>query len=173
MHASAKPPQSRRRGRAPPESATRAVIERNWFALRQYEVPVLAEGAAPLRILHISDVHLTPGRHRLMSWLRTLDALEPDLVVNTGDSIAHPQAVGPFLTALGPLLDRPGVFVYGSNDLYSPVPKNPSRYLWRTSAKDHSRDVPDLPWAELGAGHGERGLVQRQQPSGPHQGRRS
>ncbi len=38
-----------------------SVVERNWFALRQAEVPVLAAGAAPLRILHISDVHLTPG----------------------------------------------------------------------------------------------------------------
>jgi predicted MPP superfamily phosphohydrolase len=129
-----------------------SVIERNWFALRECEVPVLAPGLPPFRILHISDTHLTPGRHRLMSWIRSLDALEPDLVVNTGDSIAHPAAVGPFLTALGPLLDRPGAFVYGSNDLYSPVPKNPTRYLWRTSANEHSRDVVDLPWAELGAG---------------------
>ena len=129
-----------------------SVIERNWFALRTYEVPVLAAGVAPLRVLHISDAHLTPGRHRLMSWIRSLDALAPDLVVNTGDSIAHRAAVGPFLTALGPLLDRPGVFVYGSNDLYSPVPKNPARYLWRTSAREHARDVADLPWAELGAG---------------------
>jgi predicted MPP superfamily phosphohydrolase len=87
-----------------------------------------------------------------MSWLRSLDALEPDLVVNTGDSIAHPRAVPAFLDALGPLLDRPGIFVYGSNDLYSPVAKNPTRYLWRTSAAEHSRDVPDLPWTELGAG---------------------
>jgi uncharacterized protein len=129
-----------------------SVIERNWFALRSCEVPALPPGAAPLRILHISDVHLTPGRHRLMSWLRSLDALEPDLVVNSGDSIAHPQAVSPFLTALGPLLDRPGVFVYGSNDLYSPVLKNPTRYLWRTTATEHARDVPDLPWAKLGEG---------------------
>jgi uncharacterized protein len=129
-----------------------AVIERNWFALRKHEVPVLAAGVAPLRILHIADAHLTPGRHRLMSFLRTLDALEPDLVVNTGDSIAHPQAVGPFLAALGPLLRRPGVFVYGSNDLYSPKLRNPARYLWRTSAAEHARDVDDLPWAELGAG---------------------
>jgi predicted MPP superfamily phosphohydrolase len=128
-----------------------SVIERNWFALRSHEVPVLPAGVAPLRLLHISDVHLTPGRHRLMSWIRTLDALEPDLVVNTGDSIAHPEAVGPFLDALGPLLDRPGVFVYGSNDLYSPVPKNPARYLWRTTADEHSRHVPDLPWSQLGA----------------------
>lgn len=129
-----------------------SVVERNWFALREQEIPVLAAGAAPLRILHISDVHLTPGRHRLMSWLRSLDALEPDLVVNTGDSIAHPQAVSPFLRALGPLLDRPGVFVYGSNDLYSPVPKNPTRYLWRTSANEHRRHSPDLPWELLGEG---------------------
>jgi len=126
------------------------VVERNWFALRQRQVPVLPAGSPPLRILHISDAHLTPGRHRLMSWLRSLDALEPDLVINTGDSIAHPQAIGPFLASLGPLLDRPGAFVYGSNDLYSPMLKNPARYLWRTSADEHSRDVPDLPWEQLG-----------------------
>jgi uncharacterized protein len=129
-----------------------AVIERNWFTLRRYQVPVLPAGSKPLRILHISDTHLTPGRHRLLSYLRTLDALEPDLVVNTGDSIAHDRAVTPLLEALGPLLDRPGVFVFGSNDLYSPMPKNPARYIWRTSAEEHRRHVPDLPWAELGAG---------------------
>ena len=128
-----------------------AIIERNWFALRQHEVPVLPQGSRPLRILHISDTHLTPGRHRLLSFLRTLDALEPDLVVNTGDSIASKRSVSPLLEALGPLLDRPGVFVFGSNDLYSPVPKNPARYLWRTSS-EFKRHVPDLPWPELAAG---------------------
>jgi uncharacterized protein len=127
-----------------------SVIERNWFALRRYDVPVLPAGSAPLRILHISDVHLTPGRHRLLSWLRSLDALEPDLVVNTGDSLAHPQAVRPFLTALGPLLDRPGVFVFGSNDLYAPELKNPLLYLRGPSSRDH-RQAPDLPWREFGA----------------------
>lgn len=127
-----------------------AVVERNWFVLRRCEVPVLPPGSGQLRILHISDAHLTPGRHRLLSWIRTLDALEPDLVVNTGDSIAHPQSVTPLLEALGPLLDRPGAFVYGSNDLYSPVLKNPARYLWRNSSLDHRRHTPDLPWAQLG-----------------------
>jgi uncharacterized protein len=128
-----------------------SVIERNWFALRRYDVPVLAPGARPLRLLHISDMHLTPGRHRLLSFVRSLDALQPDLVVNTGDSIASPDAIEPLLDALGPLLDRPGVFVYGSNDLYSPKPRNPARYLWRDSSL-RARDVPDLPWPELGAG---------------------
>jgi predicted MPP superfamily phosphohydrolase len=136
-----------------------SVAERNWFALRRYDVPVLPAGSAPLRVLHISDAHLTPGRHRLMSWVRSLDALAPDLVVNTGDSIAHAHAVQPFLDSLGPLLDRPGVFVYGSNDLYSPAPKNPLRYLWRDSSHEHLRHVPDLPWAELGAGMAAAGWL--------------
>ena len=126
------------------------VVERNWFALRRYDVPVLPPGAAPLRVLHISDTHLTPGRKRLMAWVRSLDELDPDLVVNTGDCIAHPEAVGCFLDSLGPLLDRPGVFVYGSNDLYRPRPKNPARYLWETSARRYPRHDPDLPWQKLG-----------------------
>jgi uncharacterized protein len=129
-----------------------SVLERNWFAVRRVEVPVLPPGASPATILHVSDVHLTPGRHRLLSFLRMLDTLEPDLVINTGDSLAHRDAVGPLLDSLGPLLDRPGAFVYGSNDLYSPLPVNPLRYLWRTSSDDHRRHVPDLPCAELGAG---------------------
>ena len=127
-----------------------SVIERNWFTLRQQEVPVLPPGADPLRVLHISDMHLTPGRHRLMAFVRSLSTLSPDLVVNTGDSIASPDAIGPLLDSLGPLLDVPGAFVYGSNDLYSPRPKNPARYLWRTSAGDHDRDEPDLPAEKLG-----------------------
>jgi len=135
-----------------------SVVERNWFALRRYEVPVLPAGAAPVSVLHLSDVHLTPGRHRLLSWLRSLDSLGPDLVVNTGDSIAHPQAVGPFLAALGPLLERPGIFVYGSNDLYSPVPRNPLGYL-RAPTRMASRNIPDLPWSDLGAGMAAAGWL--------------
>ena len=128
-----------------------SVIERNWFRLRRYEVPVLAPGLPSIKILHISDAHLTPGRERLIRWVRALDRLEPDLVVNTGDSISHVDAVSSFLDALGPLLDRPGVFVYGSNDLYSPVFKNPARYLWRTSQTDYNKKrVPDLPYRKLG-----------------------
>lgn len=130
-----------------------SVIERNWFRLRRFTVPVLPRGRQPVKVLHISDTHLTPGRTRLINWVRALDSLEPDLVVNTGDSISHPDAIGPFLEALGPLLDRPGVFVYGSNDLFSPVIRNPARYLWRTSQKDYAkrRRVPDLPFRELGS----------------------
>jgi uncharacterized protein len=129
-----------------------SIIERNWFRLRRIDVPVLAPGQPSVKILHISDTHLTPHRVRLIRWVRDLDSLEPDLVVNTGDSISHLAAVPAFLEALGPLLDRPGVFVYGSNDLFSPVFKNPTRYLWRTSKTDYNhRRVPDLPYKELSA----------------------
>ena len=125
------------------------IVERNWFALRRFEIPVLPPGTGPLRILHISDTHLTPGRTRMRSWIRALDDLEPDLVVNTGDSIAHPQAVRYFLDALGPLLDRPGVFVLGSNDLYAPEPFNPARYLLGPSSRRRKKKEPDLPWEKL------------------------
>jgi predicted MPP superfamily phosphohydrolase len=125
------------------------VIERNWFALRRYELPVLPAGSGPLRVLHISDAHLTPGRKRLMSWIRSLDDLDPHLVVNTGDCIAHPEAVRCFLDSLGPLLDRPGVFVFGSNDLYAPKPLNPLRYLRPEGSRGRHGKTIHLPWEKL------------------------
>ena len=126
------------------------VVERNWFALRRFEIPVLPPGSEPLRVLHISDAHLTPGRKRLLSWIRSLDDLDPDLVVNTGDSISHPHAIEPLLGALGPLLDRPGAFVLGSNDMYAPEPQNPARYLAGPSSRwNHKRKRADLPWEKL------------------------
>ncbi|GII93692.1 metallophosphoesterase [Sinosporangium siamense] len=129
-----------------------SVVERNWFRLRRFEIPVLAPGQRPVRILHLTDLHLTPGRRMLINWVRSLGDLRPDLVVNTGDSIAHPEAVPALLHALEPLLDRPGLFVYGSNDLYAPVPKNPLRYLWSTSKNAPRRKTTSLPWQDLGAG---------------------
>ncbi|MGD0606480.1 MAG: metallophosphoesterase [Streptosporangiaceae bacterium] len=125
------------------------VVERNWFALRRFEIPVLPPGSPPLRVLHISDAHLTPGRSRLMSWIRGLDDLDPHLVVNTGDSIAHPEATRCFLDSLGPLLDRPGVFVFGSNDLHAPSLGNPLLYLRPGGSRGRSAKGAGLPWEKL------------------------
>lgn len=99
------------------------------FRLRRVEVPVLAAGARPLRVLHVSDLHLTPGQHKKRDWVRALAGLEPDLVIDTGDNLAHREAVPAVLDALGPLLERPGAFVMGSNDYFAPTLKNPLRYL--------------------------------------------
>src|SRR4051794_20833276 len=106
-----------------------AVIERNAFVLRRYSVPVLPEGTRPMRLLHISDAHLTPGRARLRRWIASLAALQPDLVINTGDNIAAHGAVPAMVEALEPLLALPGAFVLGSNDYFAPRWKNPARYL--------------------------------------------
>ena len=47
-----------------------SVVERNWFALRRFTVPVLAPGSRPLRILQVSDLHLVPRQRRRIEWVR-------------------------------------------------------------------------------------------------------
>jgi predicted MPP superfamily phosphohydrolase len=131
-----------------------AGIERTHWKLREATLPVLAEGARPLRVLHISDMHMTPGQRSKQRWVAALADLKPDLVVNTGDNLAHKQAVPAVLRGLGPLLDVPGVFVFGSNDYYAPRPKNPVRYLVKSKRRIHG--IP-LPWRDLRAALVERG----------------
>jgi predicted MPP superfamily phosphohydrolase len=131
-----------------------AGIERRRWTLRQSTLPVLAEGARPLRVLHISDLHLTPRQRSKQRWVARLAELEPDLVVNTGDNLAHPRAVPAVIAALGPLLDLPGLFVFGSNDYFGPTPKNPARYLVKSSRRRHGEP---LPWRDLRAALLERG----------------
>ena len=65
------------------------------FRLRRETVPVLPPGQAPIRVLHLTDLHLTPGQRKKQRWVRALAALEPDLVIDTGDNLAHPDAVAP------------------------------------------------------------------------------
>ena len=125
------------------------LYEARAFRLRRVEAPVLPEGARPIRVLHISDLHLTPRDVARQRWVSRLAALEPDLVINTGDNLAHRDAV-PYVTAsLGRLLDRPGVYVWGSNDYYAPTFKNPVTYLTRPGRRGTPHPVT-LPWQELG-----------------------
>jgi predicted MPP superfamily phosphohydrolase len=125
-----------------------AGVEVRAFTVRRYDVPVLPRGQRPLRVLHVSDLHLTPSQHRKRAWLSSLAGLEPDLVVNTGDNLAHPGAVEPLLGALGGLLDVPGVFVLGSNDYFAPSPRNPVRYLLPDDGRRNTR-APQLPWRRM------------------------
>jgi predicted MPP superfamily phosphohydrolase len=133
-----------------------AVIERRHWTLRTATLPVLTPGARPLRLLHISDLHMLPGQRAKQRWVSELADLNPDLVVNTGDNLAHQQAVPYVLRALGPLLDKPGVFVFGSNDYFAPKPKNPVRYL--TRSKKRIKGIP-LPWKDLRAALVEHGWL--------------
>jgi uncharacterized protein len=128
------------------------------YTLRRVDMPVLPPGSAPLKVLHLSDLHMTPAQTKKQEWLRSLAELEPDLVVNTGDNLAHMQSVPVVLESLGKLLDVPGVFVMGSNDYFSPSLRNPLRYLL---PDDGQRNVhtAKLPWRELRAGFESRGWV--------------
>jgi uncharacterized protein len=131
-----------------------AGVERLRWTLRENTLPVLAPGTRPLRVLHISDLHLTPRQYSKQRWVAQLAELKPDLVVNTGDNLAHPRAVPAVISALGPLLERPGLFVFGSNDYFGPTPKNPARYLVKSSRRLHGEP---LPWRDLRAALVERG----------------
>ncbi|MCW2614849.1 MAG: metallophosphoesterase, partial [Frankiales bacterium] len=113
--------------------------------LRRLEVAVLPEGAAPLRVLHVSDLHLLPRQVRRAAWVRGLAAVRPDLVVSTGDHLSSAGAIGLLASTLGELTadGTPGVFVPGNNDLYSPVLPRPSSYL---PGGRPVRRRPDLPW---------------------------
>ncbi|HMO10664.1 MAG TPA: metallophosphoesterase, partial [Actinotalea sp.] len=139
-----------------------ALAEAHWFALRRFTVPVLAPGSRPLRVLHLSDLHLTPDQDDKIAWVRSLADLEPDLVVDTGDNWAHPDALPALAHALEPLLEVPGAFVMGSNDYVAPVVKNPARYLLPDArgpvraprqllpAADLTRLLVDAGWVDLG-----------------------
>ena len=125
-----------------------ALAEARAYTLRSVTMPALPAGADPLRVLHLSDIHLTPSQARKREWVRSLAALEPDLVVNTGDNLAHLDSLSTVVDALGPLLDVPGVFVLGSNDYFAPRLRNPLRYLLPDDGTRNTRSAT-LPWREL------------------------
>lgn len=126
-----------------------SLVERNLFTLRRYDVPVLPADAEPFRILHLSDLHLTPGQQRKQQWVAALAGTDPDLVIVTGDNLAHPDAVPAVERAYGPLFDYPGAFVFGSNDYAGPVWHNPLGYLQR-GRPGEIRGEP-LPYEDLRA----------------------
>ena len=99
------------------------------FTTRTIDANVLPAGSPSLRVLHLSDLHVTPAQSRKISWVRSLAALEPDLVVVTGDFLAHQLAVPAVVEALGNLMNLPGLFVLGSNDYFAPELKNPLAYF--------------------------------------------
>ncbi|MGC4175548.1 metallophosphoesterase [Demequina sp.] len=126
-----------------------ALVEAHAFTLRRVTVPVLPRGADPIRILHLSDLHLTPGQRDKIAWVRSLASEPVDLVVTTGDNLAHPLAVPPLLGAYEPLMSRPGLFVFGSNDYFGPRPKNPLAYFGGPSLLH--REAVELPSEDLRA----------------------
>ncbi|MCU1437925.1 MAG: metallophosphatase [Naasia sp.] len=112
-----------------------SLIERTAFRLRRFEVPVLPRRAEPIRVLHISDLHMAPWQRKKQEWVRSLARLRPDLVVDTGDNLGHEDGIAGIREALEPFSGVPGVFVWGSNDYFGPQPKNPFLYFRGASAE--------------------------------------
>ncbi|HJE85520.1 MAG TPA: metallophosphoesterase [Corynebacterium amycolatum] len=138
-------------------------IELRAFKLHRVQVPVLALGTLaqagkregePFRILHVSDFHMLPDQKLKQKWVASLDALNPDLVINTGDNLGSDKAVPSVLAALGPLLNRPGAFVFGTNDYFAPRPVNPLKYL---TGKKRKPSRVELPWRGMRAAFIEHG----------------
>ena len=133
------------------------VVERQLFTIRRETLPVLPAGATPLRVLHLSDLHLAPWQTRKMNWVRSLAELRPDLVVLTGDMMGHEQARGSLISTLRAFAGVPTVFVHGSNDYFKPVMKNPFKYL--LSPSQHSKRPYDLDTDALTRGFEELGFT--------------
>src|SRR5947199_388644 len=49
--------------------------ERNAFALRHSEVPVLTPSGPPIRLLHLSDIHMMGRQTRKQAWISDLARL--------------------------------------------------------------------------------------------------
>jgi predicted MPP superfamily phosphohydrolase len=104
-------------------------VERNRFTLRQVTVDALPAGSEPLRVLHLSDMHMAPWQHGKRRWVRELAQLKPDLIVNTGDNWGTRNGLEGVRGALDVFAGIPGVFVFGSNDYHGPRVKNPFTYF--------------------------------------------
>ncbi len=125
------------------------LVERQAYVVRRFTIRILPAATAPIRLLHLSDLHLLPGQRRKLAWVRRLADWGPDVVVDTGDNIAHPGSIEPLLETLAVFDGLPGAFVLGSNDYYAPGRRNPVGYL--TGRVVEPRTLP-LPTDALVAG---------------------
>ncbi len=124
-----------------------ALYERNAYTLRRLSIPTLPAGSRPLRVLHLSDLHVTASQRGKLAWLADLARLVPDLIALTGDVLCADDARGPLLSALEPLYSFPGVFVPGNNDYFVPTLRSPHRYLHRAAPAEPTGAA--LDWAGL------------------------
>ncbi|MEJ7702709.1 MAG: metallophosphoesterase [Geodermatophilaceae bacterium] len=97
-----------------------SLYERNQWTLRRFDVPVLPPGQESLTVLHLSDIHMLARQRGKRHWLRALAALEPDLVVNTGDNLAGTTPYRPWWRPSGRCWIARVPSSRGSNDYYAP-----------------------------------------------------
>ena len=120
-----------------------SIVERENFRVRRETLPVLDPGSEPIRVLHLSDIHMAPWHSSSVRWIRELIELRPDVVVGTGDFLGHPEGLSALTEALMPFRGVPGVVTHGSNDRVAPRVKNPFSYVLEPSRPhgDHSGEA--------------------------------
>lgn len=97
-----------------------ACIEADWLTTTQIEVrtPKLQRGER-VRIVLLSDLHVRHPSRALAELPAAVTALEPDLLIFTGDSIATRRALPLFREVLGGLPAKHGRFaVKGNHDVW-------------------------------------------------------
>jgi predicted MPP superfamily phosphohydrolase len=135
------------------------LAEAQAFTVRELDLELLPAGSESIRVLHISDLHITPAQTRKINWVKSLVKLEPDFVVGTGDFLAHKLAVPAVVEAMNELMDLPGAFVLGSNDYFAPTVKNPFMYFKKNReirtegialpTSDLVEELTDAGWFDL------------------------
>jgi predicted MPP superfamily phosphohydrolase len=135
------------------------LAEAQAFKVRELDLALLPAGSDSIRVLHISDLHITPAQTRKINWVKSLAKLEPDFVVGTGDFLAHQLAVPAVVEAMNELMDLPGAFVLGSNDYFAPQVKNPLMYFRKNReiraegvtlpTSDLVTELTDAGWLDL------------------------
>lgn len=123
-----------------------ALVERRWYRLVRYRVPILpAGGPEELTVLHLSDLHVTRRSGGLRRFLEGLPGA--DVTVVTGDIVGEPEAVEAAARALRAVRGRvASYFVLGSNDYFVPRPLNYFRYFrkGRTRLRGRRGRAPEL-----------------------------
>jgi predicted MPP superfamily phosphohydrolase len=118
-------------------------VERRQYTLRTATIDALPPGAADIRVLHISDLHMAPWQRDKQQWIRGLARLDPQLIVDTGDNLGHRDGLAGVRAALDVFAGVPGVYVNGSNDYFGPTFKNPLRYFMGPSTPHKKVDRLD------------------------------
>lgn len=119
-----------------------SLVERKRFTLREETVPVLPRGAAPVTVLHLSDLHMAPWQRDKQAWVRELAKLNPDLIVDTGDNLGHEDGIPGIERAFADFGGIPGLYVNGSNDYYGPMRKSWLKYFQGPSSNGSAPRKP-------------------------------
>lgn len=133
------------------------------YTLRERTVHLSGENLS-LRILHLSDFHALARNKKLLHFIVSLRSAKPDLLVLTGDFVAEEAGIDAILEALESFRGIPGFFVFGSNDYYRPVFRNPFTYLFRNSNErkkmsEEEKERLRLPTDRLAAGLRTLGFI--------------